>query len=404
MALQPRVEQDLPIVFNEWCTTWGDPRHERVVEIADRLAGTEVKYLVIDAGWYKKKGCEWFNSHGDWVPSPELFPDGLAATAAAIRRRGLIPGLWFEMETVGDTSAAYSMDHHLLKRDGLPITVGNRRFWDMNDPAAIDYLAGRVIGTLRDCGFGYLKVDYNETAGFGCDGAESQGEGFRRQVEGTYRFFDRIRSELPDLVIENCSSGGHRLEPGMLGRTAMSSFSDAHELPEIPIIAANLQRLILPRQSQIWAVLHAADSNRRLDFILASAFLGRMCLSGEIDRLSDAQWSRVKEAMAFYRQAMPIIRDGTSRRFGDIGQSWRHPSGWQGVVRVSTDGQSALVVLHTFANMPLTPLHAPLPEGDWKVVKTFGNSGSVSIDDGAIIWSGAEPFSAKVALLAGRIQ
>jgi alpha-galactosidase len=157
VALQPSVERDLPIVFNEWCTTWGDPRHERVVEIADRLAGTDVKYLVIDAGWYKKKGCEWFNSHGDWVPSAELFPDGLAATAAAIRRRGLIPGLWFEMETVGDTSAACSMEDHLLKRDGLPITVGNRRFWDMNDPAAIDYLARRVIGTLRDCGFGYPK-------------------------------------------------------------------------------------------------------------------------------------------------------------------------------------------------------------------------------------------------------
>ena len=43
----------------------------------------------------------------------------------------------------------------------------------------------------------------------------------------------------------------------MLHRTSMSSFSDAHETPEIPIVAAALHRLMLPRQSQIWAVLHA---------------------------------------------------------------------------------------------------------------------------------------------------
>ena len=146
-------------------------------------------------------------------------------------------------------------------------------------------------------------------------------------------------------------------------------------------------------------MLHAADNNRRLDFILASAFLGRMCLSGEIDRLSDAQWSRVKEAMAFYRQAMPIIRDGTSRRFGDIGQSWRHPSGWQGVVRTSADAQSALLVLHAFANPPATPLRVPIPAGDWSVVKTFGDCGSISLGDGAIVWAEAGQFSAKAALL-----
>jgi alpha-galactosidase len=396
---QPAVEQDLPIVFNEWCTTWGDPRHARVVDLADRLAGTPVKYLVIDAGWYKTPNGDWGNGHGDWVPSPELFPNGLAATAAAIRERGLIPGLWFEMETVGDASVAFSLVDHLLKRDGIPITVRSRRFWDLNDPAALDYLAERVIGTLRDAGFGYLKVDYNETAGLGCDGAESQGEGLRRHALGIYRFFDRIRAELPELVIENCSSGGHRLEPGMLARTAMSSFSDAHELPEIPLIAANLRRLVLPRQSQIWAVLHAADSDRRLDYSLAATFLGRMCLSGELDRLSDAQWDRVRHAMDFYRRSAPILRDGTSRSFGQVGDSWRHPTGWQAVVRTAADGRSALVVCHTFADPPAGDLHVPLPAGGWTIGETLGADGTIVLAGDGLAWTGAVAFAARVILL-----
>jgi len=370
---QPAVEQSLPIVFNEWCTTWGDPRHDKVLAIADRLRGSDARYLVIDAGWYKGERGDWGNGHGDWVPSVKLFPEGLAATAAAIRARGIIPGLWFEMETVGDASVAFSLADHLLKRDGIPVTVRSRRFWDLNDPAALDFLTEHVIDLLQSCGFGYLKVDYNETIGLGCEngGSGSLGEGLRRHIHGVYRFFEKIRERLPELVIENCSSGGHRLEPSMLARTAMSSFSDAHELVEIPLIAANLHRLLLPRQNQIWAVLHRADSDERLAYSLAATFLGRMCLSGEITAITDAQWALVERAMAFYGRVAPILKRGVSRRHGDLGPSWRHPHGWQAMVRVSADGREALVVMHAFAQAPAN-VSVPLPSGaGWTLVEGF---------------------------------
>jgi alpha-galactosidase len=328
-----------------------------------------------------------------------MFPQGLKGVADAIRERGLVPGLWFEMETVGDASTAFGLADHLLKRDGIPITVRHRRFWDLNDPVAVDFLADRVIGTLRDGGFGYLKVDYNETAGLGCDGAESQGEGLRRQVEGVYRFFDRIRRELPELVIENCSSGGHRLEPSMLARTAMSSFSDAHELVEIPIIAANLGRLLLPRQNQIWAVLHATDSDRRLIYSLAATFLGRMCLSGDYDALSPEQHAIVSRATRLYRQAAPVLKRGTSRRLGATGESWRHPTGWQGVVRTSADGARAIVVCHAFGAAPREAT-LPLPEGPWRVDGQFGEGDPIhAVDDARLTWRPPADFSAAVALL-----
>jgi alpha-galactosidase len=379
----PAVEQDLPIVFNEWCTTWGDPSHEKLSAMARRLRGSDVRYLVIDAGWYKGERGDWGNAHGDWQPSEKLFPKGLAATAAAIRAQGLIPGLWFEMETVGDASTAFSLTDLLLQRDGQPITVRNRRFWDLRNPKAVEHLAARVIDLLANCDFGYLKVDYNETIGLGCQGAESLGEGLRQQVLGVYEFFELIRARLPDLVIENCSSGGHRLEPSMLARTAMSSFSDAHELVEIPIIAANLHRLMLPRQSQIWAVLHRADGEARFRYSLAATFLGRMCLSGEIDNLTDAQLALVKEATGLYQRVAPIIKHGISRCHGQRGESWRHPSGWQAVLRRSIDGLSAVLVVHTFGSAPETG-EFPLPQGDtWKVVEKFaGAGGSAEISVG----------------------
>jgi len=395
----PAIEGDMPIVFNEWCTTWGSPTHDRVVAIADRLQGTPVRYLVIDAGWYKPDGGSWNNAHGEWVANAGQFPGGLAATAAAVRERGLVPGLWFEMETVGSTSASFGEVDHLLRRDGLPVTSGVRRFWDLTDPVAVELVAERVIGTLRDAVFGYVKVDYNETIGLGCDHPDSLGEGLRRHVLGVHSFFERMRSELPDLVIESCSSGGHRLEPSMLARSAMSSFSDAHETVEIPIIAANLHSLMLPRQSQIWAVVHADDSPDRLLYSLAATFLGRMCISGEITELDDDQWTTVRAAMDLYERAAPCIKHGTSRRFGTIGASWRQPEGWQAVVRTSSDDSTVLVVAHTFAHGP-DVVEVPLPKGTWLVDGSLsGDAIETSVEDGVLVRRGHSPFTGGVILL-----
>ncbi len=394
---QPAVEQDLPVIFNEFCTTWGDPSHDNLVRIADKIRGSGVRYLVIDAGWYRPGEATWDGAHGDWVPGELLFPQGLEATAAAIRERGLIPGLWFEMETVGGNSTAFSFVDHMLKRNGFPVTVRGRHFWDLNDPWAVDYLSEKVIGLLERCDFGYLKVDYNETIGLGCDHPDSPGEGLRNQVLASHRFFEKIRERLPDLVIENCASGGHRLEPSMLARTAMSSFSDAHELVEIPIIAANLHRLMLPRQSQIWAVLHAADSPQRIRYSLAATFLGRMCLSGGIEHLPDESWQLTRETIALYQKAAPVVKHGVSRRFGELGTSWRHPKGWQAVARSS--GDLMLVTLHTFAAAPdevSIPLH-----GQWELVEAFSDGQATTSGDALTVKPGGD-FTGSVFLLRPR--
>jgi alpha-galactosidase len=184
-------------------------------------------------------------------------------------------------------------------------------------------------------------------------------------------FFREMRQELPDLVIEVCASGGHRLEPSMLALASMGSFSDAHESLEIPIIAANLHRLILPRQSQIWAVLHANDTLQRLTYSLTSGFLGRLCLSGEIDYLNSEQWSLVLEAIRFYERVAPIIRKGKSRLYQQIGTAWRHPQGAQAMVRISENDSQDLVVMHTFAAPLPAEICIPLPDNDWQVAGCF---------------------------------
>ena len=371
----PESEEDLPVIFNEWCTTWGDPTEEKVLAIADKLRGTPVRYLVIDAGWFKSDGSEWYAAQGDWEPSPRLFPNGLKAVADKIREYGFIPGIWFEFEVCGPQSKAFKLyEKHHLTLDGIPV-FPDRHFWTLNDPEAKAILEEKVVQMLKRNGFGYIKVDYNETVGFGCDHPDSPGEGLRRQVLGTYGMFRRLREVNPGLVIENCSSGGHRLEPSMFALSSMSSFSDAHEEPEIPVIAASLHRLMLPRQNQIWAVVKPQHELKKLGYILSSAMLGRFCLSGDILGLNDEQWAFVREAMEFYRRLVPVLKHGSSTLATMMSPAWRKLRGNQILVRRSRDGRELALFVHVFDNPP-SQIAFRLPAGEWKILEEFAAPGT----------------------------
>lgn len=360
----PESEQELPILFNEYCTTWGLPSHENIKGILEAIKDKPIRYFVVDCGWFVEEGVDWSVSMGDYVPSDRLFPKGMKHTADMIRQYGMKPGIWFEIDNVGHCSHAFS-DHeeHLLKRDGYTLTTETRRFWDMRDPWVQEHLAELVIGRLKECGFEYMKMDYNETIGIGCDGAESLGEGLRQQMEASMAFIERVKREVPGIILENCASGGHKLEPLMMRLCSMASFSDAHECEEIPLIAANLHRCILPSQSQIWAVIRKEYDTKRISYIMASTFLGRMCLSGDVTELNGEQWRVIDEAMAFYQNAAPVIKNGVTYFHGEKLPSDRHPQGWQGIVRTSKEDGATLVVVHTFASPCPETIRIELPDG-----------------------------------------
>ena len=357
----PDSEKELPIIFNEYCTSWGNPDEKEMEAIAERLKGHGIKYCVIDAGWHVKDGNDW-SDIGDWITNKNKFPGGLKKTADKIRECGMIPGLWYEMEVVGKDSDSFKNEDMLLKRDGIPIQTMFRRFFDMRKPEVTDFLTKRVIDNLKDNGFGYLKVDYNDNLGIGCDGAESLGEALRKNMQASIGFFKKIREEIPDIVIENCSSGGHRLEPSMQAVTSMASFSDAHEWQAIPVIAANVTRAILPAQSQIWAVLRAKDDEKRLYYSLSNTFLGRMCLSGDMSTISDEQFEIADKAIAYYKKCADIIKNGRNYRLGPYQDSYNDLKGWQAVVRVSEDRKKCMAVINTFAIKEDTSITFELPE------------------------------------------
>ncbi len=373
----PESEEELPVIFNEWCTTWGRPIPANLLPIAGKLRNRDIGYFVLDAGWFKSDG-DGLGGVGDWNIGEGNYPEGLAHFAGQLRDMGFTPGIWFEFEIATDDSKLYAAHPEwLLHQDGRVLRSGPRSFLDFRQREVIEYLNEKLIKMLKENRFGYLKVDYNAPTGFGCDGGDSQPEALREHLAAVEKFFHRLKTELPELVIEICSSGGHRLSPAWMRLASMGSFSDAHEGVEIPLVAANTAQLIPMRKNQIWAVLHPEDDENRLYYSLAAGMLGRLCLSGDIAELSDPQREIMFKAVEFYRLAAPLIRSGHTRVERHTGESYTHPTGYQ-VFRRSGKTHE-LIVVHTFADAPET-IEIPF-EGT--VAASFA-PGSTSIEPGVI--------------------
>lgn len=396
----PDWERELPVLFNEFCSTWGRPTEESVLRHLDALKGCGIDTYVIDAGWYDDTGFEDAARLGKWEVSEKAFPDGIRPVVDAIHRAGMKAGIWFEPEVAGrDERSCFEKTDWLLTRDGVPVTAGDRRFWDLRKPEVQEYLTRKAIDFLRENEFDYCKFDYNETIGVGCDGGDSPGEGLRQQIEAAQAFYRRVRRELPGLVLESCSSGGHRHCHSVLEYSCMASFSDAHECGEIPIIAANMHRVMPPRMSQIWAVVKPEQPLSKLYYQICSGLLGRLCFSGEPEKLSPEQWAMMEEGIAFYRQAAPVIDRGISTRLGPEIVSYRAPRGWQAVVRRGE--RLTLAVVHTFAAAPKT---VTLPVRG-KIVGAFARP-SVAVTETGGAWtviSGLRDFDGAAVLIKNEV-
>lgn len=390
MLTFPASEENLPVLYNEYLYTWGHPTMEKLIPQMDCAKKLGVDYFVVDAGWFES----FDDLMGDWEVDNKKFPKGLKELKQELDKRGLLGGVWYEFESATSNSKVAKLHPEwLLTRDGVLINHYNRMFLDFRKPEVIDYLTDKVINVLKENGLKYIKIDYNENIGIGADGAESLGEGLRQHIQNVVAFYKKIRKEIPDLVMEVCSSGGMRHEPCFMTLGSMVSFSDAHEGPEGAVIALDLHRYMQPRIMQIWACLKPEYSKNDICFTLVKAMLGRICLSGDLTALSEEYKEITKEAIKFYNVIKPIIKKGkTVLVDSDQITSLRNLNGVARLARVSKDGKHMLCYAFAFSQP------SQLVEFDTKGYKVVSSFGDGQVSDQGIITSGSR-WSGTVMLL-----
>ena len=393
------VERDLPVLYNEYCYTWGKPEANTLEKMLPEIAALDCKYFVIDDGWFYNVYNEKRYVIGDWNVNKEYYPEGLKAFADKVRSYGMIPGVWYEFEGVSEHSDVYR-DHPdwLLTRDGKIINNGGRAFLDFRKEEVLNYLREKVIKNLVNCGIGYMKVDYNSNAGFGADGAESYGEAIRQHIDAVLAFFEEIKRSVPSLVLEICSSGGMRHEPRFLSLGDMCSFSDAHENAGGVPVAMNLHRFIPPRKLQIWATIRDDYNADDVKFTVAKAMLGRICFSGNLGNKPQKIIDILKESVSFYEKLKPTIANGETITIENGGIStYLFTKGSPYLVRRSADGKKKIV--YAFA-IDSENHDFSIDCGDYSVLDTFNAPENTHIADGKLLFtSGKEKNFGCVILL-----
>lgn len=302
--------EDLPVIFNDYMNClFGDPTTEKELPLIDAAAECGCEYYVIDAGWYAPG--EWWDSVGEWQESRERFPNGIIEVTDYIRKKGMVAGVWLELEVMGIEceKAKKVPDDWFFVRHGKRVFDRSRHQLDFRNPEVIAHVDEVIDRVVRDYGVGYIKMDYNIEPGTGTEiGADSFGDGLLEHERAYLRWIDGVFARYPDLVIENCSSGGLRIDYALLSRYSIQSTSDQEDYRNYATISANAITGVTPEQAAVWSYPMKNGDKEEVIYNMVNVMLLRIHQSGHLAELSEERFDLVKEGIACYKEIRQDIK------------------------------------------------------------------------------------------------
>lgn len=242
---QPLV---LPVILSDW---GGSPAEHHLKNI-ERINNNDlpIEYYWIDAEWFGK--APWHENVGDWEVRKDLYPQGFKPISDMLHKSGSKFLLWFEPQRVCKGTPWYELKNRpnwlLELGDGTPeykqrginwgishedprwIIYESRRnqiaeddtLLNMGNPEArkflTDFLSDKVAEFGLDCyreDFNIAPLEYWQNS----DSPDRLGITETHYIEGLYAMWDELLQKYPHLIIDNCASGGRRIDIETVGRS-----------------------------------------------------------------------------------------------------------------------------------------------------------------------------------------
>ena len=303
--------QTLPVIFNDYMNClFANPTTERELPYIKAAAKAGAEIYVVDAGWYSKLNEGWFSSVGEWLPSQDRFVGGLGALMQTIRDHGMTPGLWLDLEVMGVDCPLVQIwpKECFFRRHGKPVVKSGRYQLDFRHPVVRKHSDEVVDRLVRDYAIGYIKMDYNTDPGVGTEtDADSFGDGLLQHNRAYLDWLKTVFARYPKLVIENCSSGGLRMDYAMLSLQPLQSISDQEDVGKMARIAATAAVGATPEQQAMWVYPKKSDAREKVILNCVNALLMRWHLSGELAELPPESLELVHEAVAVAKTIRPFL-------------------------------------------------------------------------------------------------
>ena len=201
-------------------------------------------------------------------------------------------------------------DDWFFTRHGKRVYDRSRYQLDYRNPKVREYATSVIDRLIRDYGIGYIKMDYNIEPGIGTEyQAENPGDGLLEHERAYLKWLDGIFEKYPELIIENCSSGGLRMDYAMLSRYSIQSTSDEEDYRYYATIAANAPAGLTPEQAAVWSYPLPKGDREEVVFNMVNAMLLRVHQSGHLNMLSQERKDLVKEGLDYYKTIRYHIKE-----------------------------------------------------------------------------------------------
>ena len=316
---------DRPVTLNVWEAVYFDHNLDRLLELADRAAELGVERYVLDDGWFGSRRSDK-SGLGDWTVSPDAWPDGLHPLIDRVRGHGMEFGLWFEPEMINVDSEIGRAHPEWIMAAGhrLPVESRFQQVINLGIPACYDYIRDAILALLDEYEIGYIKWDHNRDLIEA--GTQPGGQpGVHDHTAALYRLLAEIRAAHPGLEIESCSSGGARVDLGILTQTQRVWVSDCIDPLERQQMHCWTTQLVPPEMlgSHIASGRsHTTGRVHDLSFRAATAVFGHLGIEWDLTTASPAELAELAEWIAFFKEQRSLLLTGDLVRIDSPDRFW----------------------------------------------------------------------------------
>lgn len=310
---------------------------------ANRAAELGCETFVHDAAWF---AGGFPHGVGNWdIVDSEKFPDGLEPLADHVRRLGMDFGLWFEIERAApDTSAVKQHPEFFYE-------IHQYSFWgpwqrkqyhiDLSRRDAQDWVIETIGGWIKRLDVRWSRWDYNIEPMPFWDVVDRSGKIQYAYMEGLYRCMDVLMKEHPNWMVEQCSSGGRRVDLGTIRRGHTFWFSDHTHMPTCCRHMQARANRFLPGHLLNSSVMvnHEQGDDGYDDTAFLSRMLGKLAFDGDV-----ASWSPTVTARArHWADAFKSIRHLLVQDFYQLTPDPANADDWDILQFVDYRGDEAAV-------------------------------------------------------------
>ena len=344
-----------PILINNWEATYFDFDADKLISIAREASGLGIEMLVMDDGWFGNRFDD-NRALGDWVVNEEKLKGGLKYLVDEVNKLGMKFGIWFEPEMISPDSDLYRAhpDWAIAISGRQPGLARNQYVLDLARKEVRDHVYESVAKVLRSANIEYVKWDMNRQLsdiGSAALAADQMGEFYHRYVLGVYEMQGRLTREFPHLLLENCSGGGARFDPGMLFYSPQIWCSDDTDAVERLKIQEGTA-LVYPLSTM---GAHVSDCpNHVLHRTVPFETRGYVALAGtfgyelDVTRIPGEDRRQIPGQTAMYHKYNDLVREGDYYRIASYAEN--HYFDCWGVV--SKDRCEALYTFIQVLNRP----------------------------------------------------